>query len=208
MPNAAAATSAARARRRRTTQDQERRAVIPISAHFASSSATTLVFKDAEGDASRMVVTNASGNLVFEVETKLATMSDRHVVKDANGKEIGQVRMRRTPNVHKTTYMGPIGDEKKIAIKLKGTTNSARTLSAAEFAADICMGSATVGAVGGNWIDKKVGIVMFGSRIAQFSKEAAGLVLDPGSYCAHVAPNVDTAFITMVVIALDEIYPE
>ena len=81
-------------------------------------------------------------------------------------------------------------------------------MNAKEFAADIYIGHNAVGRVAGNWREKSFQISMNGIRIAWVPKETAGLILDADSYCVHIAAHVDYAFITMVVIALDEIYPK
>lgn len=207
MPNPAAATSAAR---RRAAQKSPS-SICPIAPQCAGAGPTTLVFKVKEKNAASgasVKVVDATGGLVFETERRVAAFSDRRIVKDARGTEIGQVRRQRTPNVHSTTYLGTMDDEKRLTIRCKGTMNAGRTISAAEFDADIYHGQHAVGRVGGNWREKSFQIAMMGSRVARVSKEATGLVLDPDTFCVQVAARVDSAFITMVVIALDEIYHE
>ena len=91
-------------------------------------------------------VVDAAGTLLFEIDGKLKTisdrLSDRHIVKDAKGTEIGQVRRKRTPNIHNTTYLGTMSDERKIIVRSKGSTNAARAMDATEFAANIHIGDA------------------------------------------------------------------
>jgi len=149
---------------------------------------------------------------MFEIGVKLETISDRlskrQIVKDARGTEIGQVRRKRTPNVHNTTYLGTKNNEKKCSIKSKGTTNATRTMGITEFSANICLSDKVIGQVGGDWTTKSVHIVLFENSVARISKEKAGMALRQDSYCVEIRPFVDSAFITMIIIALGEIYPE
>jgi len=180
-----------------------------IAPQFVAPGSTTLVLREkmfTGGDSAKVV--DAAGKLVFEIEIKHATMSTRRMLKDAQGVVIGTVRRQRTPNVHNTTYLGTMDDEKKCVIKCKGTTNATRTLSATELGVNLLLGQNAIGHVVGNWKDKSFHISIFGNRIARISKEAAGLTLDANSYCVEIAPKVDSAFVTMIIVALDEIYPE
>ena len=77
-------------------------------------------------------------------------------------------------------------------------------MNAKEFAADIYLGHNAVGRVAGNWRERSFHISMYEIRIAQVSKETK----HTDSYCIQIVAHVDYAFITMVIIALDEIYPK
>lgn len=208
MPNAAAATSASRLRR--NVINKPNRPPILIAPKTAANSATTLVFKDnriASGDSGRVV--DAAGKLVFEIAARRIAFAALRVVKDADGAEIGQVRRKRTPSVHKTTYLGTMDEPKKILVRSSGTVNAAKTtMRAAEFSADICMGDRSIGFARGNWEAKSFVIALGGNRVAQVSGEMTGLVLDADSYCVQIQAHIDSAFVTMVILALDEIYSD
>jgi len=211
MPNPAAATAA---RRRSHDKPHNRPSgplsnISPIAPQFAASSPTTLLFKEkkiASGNSGKVV--DAAGDVVFEIESKLMTISNRRVVKDAQGTEVGQVRRQKTPNVHNTTYLGTMNNEKKCAVKCKGTTNASRKMGVTSFAADVYVDHSVVGVASGNWTAKSFQISILGTRVARASKETSSVVVDADSYCVEIHAHVDSAFITMIVLALDEICHE
>mmetsp|Transcript_20158 Transcript_20158/g.36430 ORF Transcript_20158/g.36430 Transcript_20158/m.36430 type:complete len:136 (-) Transcript_20158:197-604(-) len=130
------------------------------------------------------------------------TMSDRRVVKDARGTDIGQIRKKKTPGLHATWYVGPMNDEKKCAVKKKGMMDITKC------DADIYLGDSVIGGASGNWRAKSFKISIGGNQVAEVSRKtsAGSLLLDADSYSIEISAGVDSAFITMIVIALDEIY--
>jgi uncharacterized protein YxjI len=176
----------------------------PISPQYAASGPTTLVFKEKKtslsGDSGK--VHDADGNLMFKIDAKLMTMSDRRIVKDAKGADIGQIRKKKTPGLHDMWYVGTMDDDKKCAVKSKGMMNITKC------DADIYLGGTVIGEASGNWRAKSFKISIGGNQVAEVSRKTglASILLDADSYSIEISAGVDAAFITMIVIALDEIY--
>jgi len=213
MPNAGAATSAARARRNVINKPNSPRTLIAPK----TAARTTLILKEkimANGDSGRVV--DANGNLVFEIVARRIAFAALRVVKDAHGAEIGQVRRKRTPSIHKTTYLGTMDEPKKILVKSSGTVNATKaTMRDEEFSADIVMGDGggiigdrLIGVARGNWESRSFVIALHKNRVAQVSRVMPGHVLEEGSYCVQIGAHVDSAFVMMVILALDEMYDD
>lgn len=179
----------------------------PIAPQFVTSATTTLVFKEKKfgslsGDSGR--VEDAEGNVMFKIDANLMTMSGRREFMDASGTNIGQIRKKKTPGLHAVWYLGTMNDEKKCAVKAKGTMNITKC------DADIYIGDTVVGECSGNWRAKSFTISIEGNQVAEVSRntDAGGIILNADSYSIEISAGVDSAFITMIVIALDEIYHE
>jgi len=65
-----------------------------------------------------------------------------------------------------------------------------------------------IGECSGNWRAKTFTITIGGNQVATVSRKtsASSIVLDSDSYAIEISAGVDAAFMTMVVVALDEIY--
>ena len=74
--------------------------------------------------------------------------------------------------------------------------------------ADIYLGNTIIGEASGNWRAKSFKIDLNGRQVATISRKTGimGRILDADSYIIEIVAGVDTAFISMIVIALDEIY--
>ena len=74
--------------------------------------------------------------------------------------------------------------------------------------ADIYVGNNVVGEVSGNWRAKSYTVTIDGNQVAEVKRKtgAAGHLLDADSYYIDMVAGVDAAFMSMVVIALDELY--
>ena len=74
--------------------------------------------------------------------------------------------------------------------------------------ADIYHGDTVIGEARGNWRAKSFTISLGGRPVATVSRKTGlmGRVLDADSYIIEIEGGVDVAFMSMVVIALDEIY--
>ena len=68
--------------------------------------------------------------------------------------------------------------------------------------------SPTVIEVSGNWNAKSYTISIDNKQVAEVKRHTgiAGHIQSKDEYCIEIAAGVDTAFISMVVIALDEMY--
>lgn len=74
--------------------------------------------------------------------------------------------------------------------------------------ADIYVGGAVIGEATGNWRAKTFKISFGGNQVAEVKRKTGvtGHIFDADSYFIDVVAGVDTAFISMIVIALDELY--
>jgi hypothetical protein len=70
------------------------------------------------GDSGKILDVN--GTLMFKIDANLMTISERRTLEDASGEKIGTVRVKKTPGLHKTYYLGTMADDKKCAVKAKG----------------------------------------------------------------------------------------
>lgn len=99
----------------------------PIAPETASPSPTTLILKEKaawkslSNDSGK--IKDTDGNLVFDIDAALMTMSERRTLKDAAGKAVGQVRRKKTPGLHPAMYIGTMEEEKKCMVKTKGLLN-------------------------------------------------------------------------------------
>jgi len=71
-----------------------------------------------KGDSGK--IKDANGNLIFKVDAHFMTISERRTLEDESGTKIGTVRVKKTPGLHKTYYLGPMDNDKKCAVKAKG----------------------------------------------------------------------------------------
>ena len=74
--------------------------------------------------------------------------------------------------------------------------------------ADIYHGDTVIGEASGNWRAKTFTISLGGRQVAKVGRKTGimGRILDADSYTIEIESDVDVAFMSMVVIALDEIY--
>ena len=74
--------------------------------------------------------------------------------------------------------------------------------------ADIYHGDTVIGEASGNWRAKTFTISLGGRQVAKVGRKTGimGRILDADSYTIEIESGIDVAFISMVVIALDEIY--
>ena len=179
-------------------------ALTPIAPQYAANGPTTLILKEKKfslsGDSA--TIKDSDGNTLFKINASLPSLSERRFLSDASGNELGQVRKKRFSPIHSSCYLGPMNDEKKIMISAKGVLNPLNSN------AIISMNGQDVGEVAGNWRAKQYTITIGGMEAAKISRKtnAASLFLDADSYCLEVQHGVDMVFMSMVTIALDEIF--
>jgi len=181
-------------------------ALAPIAPHFKTTAVTEIILKEKKvsftGDSA--TIKTKDGATLFKIDAKLVSMSERRDLLDASGKVLGQLRKKKMPGIHKTVYIGTDNDEKKVAIVKKGL------LDKLHCDADIQIGDKVVGEAKGNWRSKEFSITINGKEVAHASRKLsmASLALDADSYCIKIQPGVDQAFVSLIVIALDELYHE
>ena len=179
-------------------------ALAPIAPQYRAAGPTKLFIKEKKmslsGDSAR--IKDEHGNTIFTIDAHLMTISDRRTLADSQGNVIGQLRRKKTPGIHETYYIGTPTDDKKCAVKLKGILNPIKC------DAHIMVGGTNVGEVSGNWRAKKFSIYVKGYLVAQVHRKTSlgAILMDADTYCIQVEPGVDLAFISLVTIALDELY--
>lgn len=176
-----------------------------ISSQHITSTAKTLVLKERSmsysGDDAQ--IKDTAGNIVFYVQAELMTMSQRRFMVDTRGQKIGQLRHKKTPGLHPTVYVGTVSDEKKCSVKMSGM------LDPFNCDAKILLGDSNeIGKINGNWRAKKFSITIDGSVVAKVSKKRtmSSIFMGADTYCIDIQPGVDMAFVSLLVIALDELY--
>ena len=71
------------------------------------------------------------------------------------------------------------------------------------------MGDDVIGEVKGNWRSKEFEILIHGAVAATVNRKGlnfASVVFDADTYFVHVKPMQDRALMSLIVIALDELY--
>lgn len=93
------------------------------------------------------------------------------------------------------------------------STNHRIPLSNSEHTAEICIEGNCVGEACGNWRAKAFGISINGKEVARSLGRRSATSLGrssiyggAGAYIVEVDPGIDTAFLSMVVLALDEMF--
>lgn len=185
----------------------------PITSQFVSSSPTTLILKEKSalslnprnGDSATILDTN--GNVVFEIEAHLISLSQNRTIKTSTGAKIGTIRKKRLPAITMTGikqawYLGSLEDERKCRVQMKGVFNPTSCN------AEIYLGDTVIGEVVGNWSARSYTISIDNKQVAEVKRHTGitGHIQSKDEYCIEIAAGVDTAFISMVVIALDEMY--
>eukprot|EP00184_Porphyridium_aerugineum_P008043 CAMPEP_0184692142 /NCGR_PEP_ID=MMETSP0313-20130426/748_1 /TAXON_ID=2792 /ORGANISM="Porphyridium aerugineum, Strain SAG 1380-2" /LENGTH=200 /DNA_ID=CAMNT_0027149951 /DNA_START=109 /DNA_END=711 /DNA_ORIENTATION=- len=180
----------------------------PLSTSFFSPiHATDISIKEKglsfTGDSSS--VTDAKTNQpLFQIKASMVSMSQRRSLTDNSGKEIGQVRLRKSPGLHRACYIGTANDEKLVCLKTTGSLNI--TKCDAEI---LDKNDKEIGKIHGDWRAKHYEIEINHQVVAlckRSSMNAAGLLFDADSYHVHIAPNVCAAFVTFLVLGMDELY--
>lgn len=180
----------------------------PIAPQYATTHPTELFLKEKTmsftGDDAK--IKDAAGNTVFKIHAELLTLSQRRSIFDAHGNKIGQLRHKKM-DIKPTVYIGTPDNEKKVALKTSGIFNPMKC------DAKISIDGVAVGKVKGNWRAKKFSITINGVEIATIGRKrtVASTFMDADSYKISVRPQgqpVDLAFISLITIALDELYHE
>jgi len=177
-----------------------------IAPQCAASDPTTLVLKEKKlsltGDSA--TIKDVNGNVVFKINAHLMSLSCRRELMDANGTMIGQLRKKKTPQIHQSYYFGPMDNDKKCSVKKKGLMNITKC------DADIFLGSTKIGEAHGNWRSKSFDIFIDGNQAGKVSRKTnlSSVLLDSDEYVIEVSAGVDAAFITLIIISLDELYSE
>eukprot|EP00535_Pseudo-nitzschia_heimii_P010163 CAMPEP_0197184664 /NCGR_PEP_ID=MMETSP1423-20130617/10285_1 /TAXON_ID=476441 /ORGANISM="Pseudo-nitzschia heimii, Strain UNC1101" /LENGTH=232 /DNA_ID=CAMNT_0042635537 /DNA_START=54 /DNA_END=752 /DNA_ORIENTATION=+ len=178
----------------------------PIAPQHATSHPTDLSLKEKAfsftGD--NASVKDSKGNTMFRIQSELLTISQRRSLLDSHGNEIAQLR-RQKLGLIPTVYIGTPENQKKVTVKTTGILNPLNCN------ASISIDGKKVGKVEGNWRAKKFTMRIDGVVIATIGRKRtiASTFAGADSYNISVNPKgqpVDLAFISLICIALDELY--
>jgi len=178
----------------------------PIAPQYGTTESTDLYLKEKAltltGD--NASVKDSKGNTMFSINADMISMSQRRSLVDSEGNVIAQLR-RQVMGLIPTIYIGTPQNEKKVTVKSTGILNPLQCN------ASISIDGKTVGKVKGNWRAKKFSIQIDGVEVAKIGRKRtiASTFMGADSYNITVTPKgkpVDLAFISLVCIALDEIY--
>ena len=176
----------------------------PIAPHLKTSQQNSLHLSEKSaslsGDSAN--VKDENGNIVFSIKAKHMTLSERRELLDSSGKTIAQLRRKKSPGMHLALYIGTPDDDKHCMVKAKDALNITNCN------ADIYLGDDVIGEAKGNWKAKVYEIKIKDRLVANVTrkKTASSIFMDADSYCIDVCEGVDTAFVTLVALALDELY--
>jgi len=99
-------------------------------------------------------------------------------------------------------YLGSLDDERKCRVQMAGVFNPTTCN------AEIYLGDTVIGEVSGNWSARSYTISIDNKQVAEVKRHTGitGHILNKDEYVLEISAGVDTAFISMIVIALDEMY--
>lgn len=178
----------------------------PIAPHLATNEVTELNLKEKTlsftGDDAK--IKDSNGNVIFKVKADLISFSQSRKMTDAQGRTIALLS-KKLALIGTTFYIGTEGNEKKVAMKRKNKYNPLNSN------AIIKIDGQEVGEISGDWRAKSFSITIDGVEVATVSRPRtmASTFMDADSYVIRITPKgqpVDTAFISLIVIALDELY--
>ena len=178
----------------------------PIAPHLATNEVTELNLKEKTmsftGDDAK--IKDSNGNVIFKVKADLISFSQSRKMVDAQGRTVALLS-KKLALMGTTFYIGTEGNEKKVAMKRKNKYNPLNSN------AIIKIDDKEVGEIAGDWRAKSFTITIDGVEVAKISRPLtmAAAFMDADSYVIRITPKgqpVDTAFISLVVIALDELY--
>jgi len=179
----------------------------PIAPQYGTTQSTDLYLKEkafALTGGDNASVKDSKGNTMFSIKADLISMSQKRSLLDSDGNVIAQLR-RQIMGLIPTVYIGTPENEKKVTLKSTGILNPLQCN------ASISIDGKKVGKVQGNWRAKKFSIQIDGVEIAKIGRKrtVASTFMGADSYNITVTPKgkpVDLAFVSLICIALDEMY--
>ena len=178
----------------------------PIAPQYATTQEIELSLKEKTlsftGDDAK--IKDSNGNVMFKVKADLISFAQSRTMYDAQGRTIAQLR-QKVMGFGTTFYIGTLENEKKVSMKRKDKFNPMNSN------ATISIDGNKVGEIKGNWRAKNFVITIDGVQVATVGRPRtlASTFMDADSYVIRITPGgqpVDMAFISLVVIALDELY--
>jgi len=181
----------------------------PIAPQHATSKPTKLSLKERtsaiSGDDAR--IKDSKDNTVFQMRSEMLSISQRRTMLDAHGNVIAQLRHKKM-GIVPTIYIGTPLNENKVVLKSSGL------LKASSYNASISIDGEKVGKVEGDYRAEKFSIQIDGEEIATLRRKrnaASTMLAGSDSYNINVTPPqggrpVDLAFVSLVAVAIDELY--
>ena len=174
----------------------------PICPSSVATHPTTLILKESTmsytGDDAK--IKDANGNTLFTIKAEIVSFSQRRYIYDNRGQRLGQLRRSRLlPSVH----IGTLSNEKHASVVMSGFMNPMSCN------ANIMLNERQkIGKISGNWRAKKFSVVIDNSTVAQVSRKKSmqSMFMGADSYCIDIQPGVDLVFVSLLVVALDELY--
>ncbi|KAL9337036.1 hypothetical protein Peur_071524 [Populus x canadensis] len=154
-------------------------------------------------------VSDINGTLIFQVKSKLLSLHDRRFLKDAAGNILVNLR-QKIMTMHRKweAFRGESKEEKDLLFTAKKSK-----LFQFKTELDVFLGNNKGEVpdfkVKGGYSESSCSVLLGGSNtmLAQMHRKhsLASTILDTDSFGVTVYPNVDYAFITALVVILDEI---
>lgn len=174
----------------------------PICPSSVATHPTTLILKESTmsytGDDAK--IKDANGNILFTIKAEIVSFSQRRYIYDNQGQRLGQLRRSRLlPSVH----IGTLSNEKTTSVVMSGFMNPMNCN------AKIMLNERQkIGKISGNWRAKKFSVVIDNSTVAHVGRKKSmqSMFMGADSYCIDVQPGVDLVFVSLLAVALDELY--
>merc|ERR1711959_428075 len=182
----------------------------PIAPQHATTEATELNLNEKvlsfTGDDAK--IKDSNGNVVFKVKADIVSFSQSRTMYDAEGQKVAVLR-KKIALWGTTFYIGTPDNEKKVSMKRKNKWNPMNSN------AKIMIDDREVGTIAGDWIAKKFSITIDGKQVATIGRPLtlSSTFMGADSYVIRITPPsdgqpVDKAFISAIVIVLDELYKD
>jgi len=164
-----------------------------VAPHFVTTEPTIIELKEGKRfhDA-------RNGNPLFNIHFKRLTTSNRVVIEDDSGADIGHVRVGRTRS--DTHYFGTSNKDKigSVRSKIKDFRHFPDQCDAF-----IHLGDKLIGETAGNWLTKSFTISVGRQEVAKVFRNEKNV---EGGFFIDLNAGVDAVFILMIVMCLGEMH--
>lgn len=147
-----------------------------------------------------------SGQTMFRVEGKVFSLSDKKIVKDANGSPLFTLRKKHL--AIKSTYQGLDSKDDKVIFTVQSALFALGTKMTATFNNAAGSGEEVTLHLKGDLFDRKAEITTANgvpvARVARSFLNAGEVFFDQQTYVITIAPGVDAALLLAICICLDE----
>jgi uncharacterized protein YxjI len=157
------------------------------------------------------VVTDVNDTVIFKVKEKLISLHDKRTLLDASGNPIATVaeKVITMHNKH-YVYRGASTDDKDLLFTVKRSSMFQLKASLDVFLATNTKMSAPDFKVKGSWSERSCVVYAGDNIIAQMHRKTTikSVFMGKDKFMLTVYPNIDYAFVTALVIVLDDINGE